>query len=113
MSNFADLSVMIRTLPQSRLGLEEYSDEKFEISSLSKIRFQLDQVDPHDVVLPQTTLARLDGFIHGYRMAVGLPEPIYGPEKRIQHTYPKVDLSELTEMEVKLFEQYTAARKTE
>ena len=77
------------------------------------LRFQLNQVDPDDVILPQTTLARLDGFVHGYRMALGLPEPIYGPEKVYKNTFPKVNLSELTELEAKLYEQYNTARETE
>ena len=70
-------------------------------------------MNPNNPRLPSHVIHRIDGFVHGYRAALGLPEPVYGSENLVPERKPKYDVSSMKPAEKRLFELFNAAMNEE
>ena len=64
-------------------------------------------------MLPSHILHRIDGFVHGYRAALGLPEPVYGSENLVPVRKPRYDVSSMKATEKRLFELFNSGMNVE
>ena len=71
------------------------------------MRIKVHSINPNDPYVCRETLARIDGLVLGYRLALGLPEPSYGEMKEVdEDELPEVRTKHMTHFESNIYSTF-------